>query len=152
MRTLVLFALLGISALAQAERRIALDVDLRVDAKANAAVDVADAFADALDSGDLDTVKSLLAEDVIVLESGGVEASRNEYFAHHAAADAKYLADATQTITRRVAKADGATVWIATESTLAKPNQSPSKNTETLVLAKRKGDWKIVHIHWSSRD
>lgn len=152
MRTLVLFALLGISALAQAERRIALDVDLRVDAKANAAVDVADAFADALDSGDLDTVKSLLAEDVIVLESGGVEASRNEYFAHHAAADAKYLADATQTITRRVAKADGATVWIATESTLAKPNQSPSKNTETLVLAKRKGDWKIVHIHWSSRN
>lgn len=152
MRTLVLFALLGISALAQAERRIALDVDLRVDAKANAAVDVADAFADALDSGDLDTVKSLLAEDVIVLESGGVEASRNEYFAHHAAADAKYLADATQTITRRVAKADGATVWIATESTLAKPNQSPSKNTETLVLAKRQGRWKIVHIHWSSRD
>ncbi len=152
MRTLVLFALLGISALAQAERRIALDVDLRVDAKANAAVDVADAFADALGSGDLDTVKSLLAEDVIVLESGGVEASRDEYFAHHAAADAKYLADATQTITRRVAKADGATVWIATESTLAKPNQSPSKNTETLVLAKRKGDWKIVHIHWSSRN
>lgn len=152
MRTLALFALLGAASLAQAERRIAIDVDLRVDAKAEAAVEVADAFADALAAGDLDTVKSLLAEDVIVLESGGVEASRDAYFAHHAAADAKYLADATQTITRRIAKADGATVWIATESTLAKPNQSPSKNTETLVLAKRKGDWKIVHIHWSSRD
>lgn len=152
MRTLALILLLGAASLAQAERRIAIDADLRVDSKANAAIEVAEAFADALASGDLDTVKSLLAEDVIVLESGGVEASRDEYFAHHAAADAKYLADATQTITRRIAKADGTTVWIATESTLAKPNQSPAKNTETLVLAKRKGDWKIVHIHWSSRD
>ena len=151
MRTFALLVLLGVASLAQAERRIAIDVDLRVDAKANAAVDVADAFADALAQGDLDTVKSLLAEDVIVLESGGVEASRDEYFAHHAAADAKYLADATQTITRRVAKSEGGTVWIATESTLAKPNQSPGKNTETLVLAKRGGSWKIVHIHWSNR-
>lgn len=151
MRTLALCVLLGAASLAQAERRIAIDVDLRVDAKANAAVEVADRFADALAQGDLDTVKSLLAEDVIVLESGGVEASRDEYFAHHAAADAKYLADATQTITRRVAKSEGGTVWIATESTLAKPNQSPGKNTETLVLAKRGGSWKIVHIHWSNR-
>ena len=151
MRSLALFAMLGVASLAQAERRIAIDVDLRVDAKAEAAVEVADAFADALAAGDLDTVKSLLAEDVIVLESGGVEASRDEYFAHHAAADAKYLADATQTITRRVAKSEGGTVWIATESTLAKPNQAPGKNTETLVLAKRQGDWKIVHIHWSNR-
>jgi uncharacterized protein (TIGR02246 family) len=152
MRPLVPILLLGAASLAQAERRIALDVDLRVDAKANAAVEVADAFADALAAGDLDTVKSLLSDDVIVLESGGVETSRDEYFAHHAAADAKYLADATQTITRRIAKAEGGAVWIATESTLAKPNQSPAKSTETLVLAKRKGDWKIVHIHWSSRD
>ena len=152
MRTLALVALLGVASLAQAERRISIDVDLRIDARAIAAVDVADAFADALASGDLDAAKSMLAEDVIVLESGGVEASRDEYFAHHAAADAKYLADATQTITRRVAKAEDVAVWIATESTLAKPNQSPSKNTETLVLAKRKGGWKIVHIHWSSRD
>ncbi len=51
----------------------AADVD--VPAAAKAAVDVAERFNAALSSGDLATVGSLLAPDVLILESGGAERS-----------------------------------------------------------------------------
>lgn len=61
-----LFAGLCLAAsLAQADRRIAIDADQRIDSAASDALEVADAFADALAAGELDTVKSLLAEDAI---------------------------------------------------------------------------------------
>ena len=55
----------------------AADVD--VPAAAKAAVDVAERFNAALSSGDLATVGSLLAPDVLILESGGAERSRELY-------------------------------------------------------------------------
>jgi ketosteroid isomerase-like protein len=151
MRALVMIVLCSVGSLACAEQRIALDADLRIDARAADAVEAAEAFGAALAGGDLDAAKEMLAEDVLVLESGGVEASRDEYFAHHAAADAKFLAGSTQTIKRRVARAQGALVWIASESELRTAAGKTIASTETLVLAKRRDGWKIVHIHWSSR-
>lgn len=134
-----------------ADRRTAVDADLRIAATANDAVDVADQFSDALIAGELDIVKSLLADDVLVLESGGVEASRDQYFEHHAAADAKFLAGAIVTVKRRVARAEKRSAWIATEAEIKTASGSLIQSTETLALEKRQGKWKIVHIHWSSR-
>jgi len=152
MKRVALLGLLLVSLVpAHAERRIALDAELRVDARAADALDAADAFGDALGSGDLAAAKALLSEDVVVLESGGVEASREQYFAHHAAADVKFLAERTQTIKRRFARGDGRSAWIATESEIRRGSEPALASTETLVLEKRKGDWKIVQIHWSSR-
>ena len=148
-RALLALTLLAASS-AQADRRIAIDADLYTDSAAIDAVEVADEFADALSSGDLEKVKSLLSDKVLVLESGGAERSRDEYFAHHAAADAKFLSGAKQTVKRRSAHANQRLAWIATESVIEAGDKKIA-STETLVLEKRKGGWKIVHIHWSSR-
>ena len=51
------------------------------------AVAAVDAFHAALGSGDAAAVLALLAEDVVVLEEGGAERSRDEYAGHHLPAD-----------------------------------------------------------------
>ncbi len=99
-------------------------------------------------------VKSLLAPEAIILESGGVERSRDEYLNHHAKSDASFLGDAHVNILSRAARVDGNLAWVATESeihTSKDNNPLTLLSTETMILSNRSGDWKIVHIHWSSR-
>ena len=48
--------------------------------------DVVRAFHEALAKGDSTTALSLLAEDVVIYEAGGVETSRDEYRSQHLAA------------------------------------------------------------------
>src|SRR3546814_6689524 len=89
---------LGVAATAPAQTKPAHDhppqasasqPQLDVPASAQAAVTVAERVGTALSSGDLDTVKALLAPEVLILESGGAERSREEYLGHHAISDAK---------------------------------------------------------------
>lgn len=113
-----------------------------------------DAFGQALALADFDRVKSLLAPDAIILESGGVERSRSEYLNHHAKSDASFLADAHVSVLSRTARVDGNLAWVATESEVhASKGNKPLTllSTETMILGNRSGDWQIVHIHWSSR-
>lgn len=121
---------------------------------AEAAVAVVDAFGKALAAADFEQVEAMLDPDVIILESGGAERSRSEYLGHHAKSDAKFLSGAHSALSRRIARMDGGTVWVASESELhARNNDKPVTllSTETMVLEKRPSGWKIVHIHWSSR-
>jgi ketosteroid isomerase-like protein len=61
-----------------------------------------DAFGQALRTRDTGSALELLAPDVLVYESGGQEASRDEYAAHHLKADMEFLAAATvQQLDRR---------------------------------------------------
>ena len=130
----------------------AADVD--VPAAAEAAVDVAERFNTALSSEDLATVGSLLAPDVLILESGGAEHSREEYLGHHAISDAAFLKDAHRQLLRQRARTAGEFAWVGTESELhAQKDGKPLTvlSTETMVLKQTADGWRIVHIHWSSR-
>lgn len=125
-----------------------------VPAAAEAAVAVAERFNNALSSGDLGTVETLLAPDVLILESGGAERSREEYMGHHAVSDAAFLKGAQRQLLRQRARAAGEFVWVGTESELhtgkdGKPLTILS--AETMVLKQTADGWRIVHIHWSSR-
>jgi ketosteroid isomerase-like protein len=118
------------------------------------AIAVVDEFSAALQAGKLDRVRELLADDVLVLESGGAERSRDEYFASHAAADAEFLAQAHVMVTRRTARVQGDVAWVGTESRMhASKDGAPLTllGTETMILARTPAGWRIVHIHWSSR-
>ena len=53
---------------------------------------VVDAFHTALEHGDTEGTLALLAEDVLIFESGDAERSRDEYAEHHLAADAAFSA------------------------------------------------------------
>lgn len=130
----------------------AADVD--VPAAAKAAVAVAERFSTALSTGDLATVGSLLAPDVLILESGGAERSREEYLGHHAVSDAAFLKGAHRQLLRQRARTAGEFAWVGTESELhAQKDGQPLtiQSAETMVLKETADGWRIVHIHWSSR-
>jgi len=144
------------SALAQDDHRpaTAASGSLDVPAAAQAAVAVVERFGQALVAGDFKTVESLLDADVLILETGGAENSREEYLAHHAISDAQFLKGTHSEIKRRRARTEGDLAWVGTESELhASKDGKPLTllSTETMVLHKTGADWRIVHIHWSSR-
>ena len=126
-----------------------------VPAAAHAAVAAVDAFGAALAKSDFTAVEAALAPEVIVLEGGGAERSRSEYLGHHAKSDAVFLATAHVMLTRRTARVDGNSAWVASESEMhIQQDGKPATilSTETMVLKDSADGWKIVHIHWSSRD
>lgn len=129
-------------------------LQLDIPQEAVAAVDVVERFNAALGSGDLETVEKLLAPDVLVLESGGAERSREEYLGHHAASDAEFLKGAHRQLLRQRARVSGGLAWVGSESELhTQADDKPLTllSTETIVLRKTAEGWRIAHIHWSSR-
>ena len=124
------------------------------DETARPAIAVVDVFHAALGSGDVEAVLALLAEDVVVLEEGGAERSREEYAGHHLPADMAYAAATEAEITRRVAWAEGDVAWVLTEgrTTGAFNGRPVDRLTAETMILHRDGDvWRIRHIHWSSR-
>lgn len=118
------------------------------------AVAIAEQFGQALAAGNFETVEALLAPDVLILESGGAERSRQEYLSHHAISDAKFLKDAHHQLLRRQARVAGGMAWIGSESelhTMKDGKPLTLLSTETMVLRDTPEGWRIAHIHWSSR-
>lgn len=125
-----------------------------VPASAQPVVAVVERFGQALAAGDLKTVETLLDPDVLILETGGAERSREQYLGHHAISDAQFLKGAHSELKHRRARIAGELAWVGTESELhASKDGQPLTllSTETMVLKKTGADWRIVHIHWSSR-
>jgi uncharacterized protein (TIGR02246 family) len=125
-----------------------------VDTAAQPAVAVVEQFSKALQAADFKRVGELLAEDVLILESGGAERSREEYLGHHAISDANFLKGVHVQVKQRVARIEGPLAWVGTESELHTTKDGKALtllSTETMVLKKTGSDWRIAHIHWSSR-
>ena len=113
----------------------------------------ASAFSAALAAGDEATVKALLAPDVLIYESGGQEASRDEYGAHHMKADMAFLGAAQVKVLDRKSGASGDLAWVATRSRITgthKDKPFDLYSTESLVLKRAPDGWRIVHVQWSS--
>lgn len=138
----------------QAPQAAAPNPGTDVPAAAQPAVAVVERFGRALAAGDLKTVEALLDADALILETGGAERSRQEYLGHHAISDAQFLMGTHSQITHRRARVADDLAWVGTESELhATKDGKPLTllSTETMVLKKTAADWRIVHIHWSSR-
>jgi ketosteroid isomerase-like protein len=123
-------------------------------AEAKPAVAVVDAFSTALQAGDLKRAGNWLADDVLILESGGAERSKAEYLGGHAKHDAEFLKNARVQLKQRTARVSGDLAWVSSESELhASKDGKPLTllSTETMVLERGTPGWRIVHIHWSSR-
>ncbi len=118
------------------------------------ALDVVAAFHDALEAGDGEEALSYLAPEVVILESGGSERSRAEYASHHLPGDMRFagMADREVIEQREHILGDSRLVLTWTRSTGAVGDrQIDSNGVETMVLGLFDGQWKIIHIHWSSR-
>lgn len=112
------------------------------------------AFHEALASGDSVTALELLAEDVVIYESGGVEASREEYRSHHLPADMAFASATEREVTLERSGKNGDLAWVLSRSTTTgtfREQEIYSVGTETMLLVLTSAGWRIRHIHWSSR-
>ncbi len=112
------------------------------------------AFHEALASGDSVTALELLAEDVLIYESGGVEASREEYRSHHLPADIAFASSTERELTVERSGKSGDVAWVLSRSTTTgtfREQEINSIGTETILLGLTADGWRIQHIHWSSR-
>lgn len=114
---------------------------------------VVTAFHAALAAGDSAAALGLLAEDALVLESGGLE-TRSEYREHHLPADIGFASavPGIRTPVRVVVLGDVAWV-VGTSRTTGTYRDRPvnSAGAELMVLSRESNGWRIRAIHWSSR-
>jgi uncharacterized membrane protein/ketosteroid isomerase-like protein len=117
------------------------------------AVKVAERLGQAIGTGDIDELRRVLDQNVVIFESGNVESSLAEYESHHMNSDIAFLAAMNvELLSREVIEAgDFATVISRSRmSGQYKNKEIDLVNTETLVIQRRNGEWKVVHVHWSS--
>ncbi|QIL01962.1 nuclear transport factor 2 family protein [Sphingomonas sinipercae] len=122
--------------------------------QASQAAETVDAFHAALRRGDTDGAAMLLAAGAVIFEGGDVERSKAEYAAHHLGADAQFAAAVPSKVSRRSGSVIGNMAWVATEGRTTgsfKGRDVDSVTTETAILERVGSNWKIVHLHWSSR-
>ncbi len=119
-----------------------------------AAAEVVDAFHAALDRGDTTAAAGFLADALVIFEEGEAERSKAEYAGHHLPADAVFAQAVGSNMTRRSGGVGGDLAWVASEGRTQgryKERDIDRITTETMVLRRVSGAWKIVHVHWSSR-
>lgn len=125
-----------------------------LDPDSAAVVAVVNQYHAALSSGDSTRALSLLADDVIILESGGTE-TRAEYRSHHLASDIAFARAVKSVRSPLAVSVEGNVAWTSgTSTTAGEFNGRPvnSAGAESMVLTKSGDSWKIRSIHWSSRN
>ena len=121
--------------------------------ESQAVIEVVDAFHEALASGDSTTALSLLAEDVIILESGGAE-TKQEYRSGHIRGDMRFAQAVPRERGEVHVQIAGEAAWAHSMSVTQGQmgdRQINSMSAELMVLARIEGRWQIKAIHWSSR-
>ena len=112
-----------------------------------------DRFHKAIEAGDSTLALSLLSSDVVVLESGGIE-TRDEFRAHHLAADIAFAQAIKSDRSQMRVTIRGDVAWATSTSTSTgeyRGRQINSSGAELMVLSRTPQGWRINAIHWSSR-
>ena len=120
-------------------------------------VEVAAAYLDAMESGDLDAAEALFASRSSIFESGGEEGTWQNYREHHIGPELAELE--TFTITRGEPEAqpsqDSSMAFVAWPIEYRIPLHDErtidSRGTVTFVMVLEGPEWRIRHLHWSSR-
>jgi ketosteroid isomerase-like protein len=116
-------------------------------------VAIVDQYHAALASGDSTTALSLLAEDVMILESGGVE-TKERYRSGHLSGDMRFAQAVPRERSEITVQVLGDVAWAwSTSITQGQmgDREINSQGAELAVLARVDGKWLIKSIHWSSR-
>jgi ketosteroid isomerase-like protein len=114
---------------------------------------VVDAYAAALRAHDEAALRRLTTPDIVIAESGGIEQSFDEYAGHHMPADMEFTSAVEFSMEDRdvIMGEDAATVISRSQVHGQFRGQAiHSRTMETMVLRRTDGQWRIVHIHWSS--
>ncbi|MEX0908905.1 MAG: nuclear transport factor 2 family protein, partial [Gemmatimonadaceae bacterium] len=104
-------------------------------------------------AGDSAAALSYLDDDVVVLESGGVE-TREEYRSHHLPADIAFARAVPANRAPMRVRVQGDVAWVSSTSVTQGEFNGRAVNStgaELMVLRRTESGWKISAIHWSSR-
>jgi ketosteroid isomerase-like protein len=110
-------------------------------------------FHQALRAGDSTAVLALLADDAVILESGGVE-TKEEYRGHHLPGDIAFLRAGNEKAGTQRITIQGDAAWAASTSTMEGAYEGKALNlasAELMVLSRASGAWRIRAVHWSTR-
>ena len=143
-------SILGVTGQTSAESRSILH-----HADSAGVAEVVNNYHNALSTGDSSAALALLADDAVILESGGME-SRSEYRSHHLAGDISF-ARAVKSAPAAAIQVTiaGSSAWTASTSTTQGTFNGRTINSlgaESMVLTKSTDGWRIRSIHWSSRN
>jgi ketosteroid isomerase-like protein len=111
------------------------------------------AFHEALQRGDSSAAMALLAPDVRILESGGLE-TRDEYRSGHLPGDIAFARAVPSTRAEPSVTVVGDVAWVVGTSRTTgtyRDRQVNSSGAELMVLSRTPEGWRIRAIHWSSR-
>jgi uncharacterized membrane protein/ketosteroid isomerase-like protein len=115
---------------------------------------VADLFSHVIQDGDEDAVLAIFAGDAFIFETGSAERSAVEYRDGHLPSDMAFLATMEIEQLERKSKLIGDAAWVSTLSRLSGTFRDTAVDlysTESLVLERLDGLWRVTHVHWSSR-
>jgi ketosteroid isomerase-like protein len=115
--------------------------------------DAVERYARALASGDSLAALELLHADVVIFEGGHAE-TREQYRSGHLRSDIAFAAAVPRTTISDRVLITGDVALYTSEYTARgrfRNRDIDSHGTETMVLLRTTGGWKIRHIHWSSR-
>ncbi len=110
-------------------------------------------YHEALASGDSTTALSLLSEDAIILEGGGIE-TRDEYRSGHLRGDIGFAKAVSREGSAIAVTVRGNVAWAASTSVTQgeyRDRTINSRGAELAVLTRTSDGWRIHAIHWSSR-
>ena len=105
-------------------------------------------------AGDSAGLLALLADDAVVLESGGLE-TRAEFRSHHLPADIGFARAVRSRQGPILVRVHGDVAWASSTSTVEgelRGRVINSVSAELMVFSREDGGWKIRAIHWSSRN
>lgn len=119
----------------------------------DAVVQVVDTYHRSLAAGDSTTALSLLANEVIILESGGME-TKEQYRSGHLSGDMRFAQAVPRERGEIQVRLVGEVAW-AWSTNVAQGQMGErevnSQGAELMVLRRIDGDWRITAVHWSSR-
>ena len=118
-----------------------------------AAVGAVEQFQASLAAADSAMAVSLLADDVLIVESGHIQ-TRSDYLGGHLGADMKASQGSKGVRTLVKVSIVGAAAYLVSKTVTpptAAPGSTGSELAELMVLSKTSAGWKIRAVHWSSR-
>ena len=108
-------------------------------------------FHKALKEQDGETAKSFLVDDIVIFESGGIDRSAEEYASDHMLLDMNYLSSIYSELIEHSVQHLSGTATSLTVSIYTDKSGKTYRSLETAVLRQIDGQWKISHIHWSTK-
>ena len=144
----------AIAGFAGAGPGVAQDRTDRIPEEAREAVATVDRFLAALAAGEIDRAAAELDPELVVLEGGNAEFTKEQYLSLHARPDAEFLKNATVETGHRRARVSGDLAWVASLAEMQSERDGKPitiDGAESMVLKRGGSGWRIVQIHWSSR-